>query len=197
MDGPSPARAARKGRGRRPGRNPGGTARCGQDITAIQGAWFPACGFWICALETPPTIGDRPGLVRPAVPPGAVVAFVALLVIGALAWGVGAFWWVDDTTIHEPTVPPTGAPGHSSHEVGIEPRDLVYVVHGHTGTVPVILFREVFEAQPNRLVGYAGDGATERFRRTVRSVPDCRTSKTLRRRSHPWPMTPTIKPGSQ
>lgn len=146
-------------------------ARCGEDVTAVRTAWCPGCGFRIHAVEAPPAAP-----AAPARPGGAgrfllgllLLAVGALLVAQAVPWVSGTLGpWGADPSIHVPAAVPTGAPGYSARETGVDARELAYTVRGHAGTVPVTLYRGVYDAMPDRVVGYVGDDEGGRYRRVI------------------------------
>lgn len=145
-------------------------ARCGEDVTAVQDAWCPGCGFRIRSVETQPA---GPATATPARAGGAgrILLVLLLLVVDALIIGQAVppiiNSWGADPSIHAPAVVPTGVSGHSTHETGADARELAYTVRGHAGTVPVTLYRGVYDAMPDRIVGYVGDDEAERYRRIV------------------------------
>ncbi|NLX50460.1 MAG: hypothetical protein GXY82_11465 [Methanospirillum sp.] len=148
-------------------------ARCGQDVTTVQGVWCPWCGFRLLAVASPPRAPVAAATPR-AVNPGRVLILLFLLAVGGFAavqavpgfieqlYGLGP-----DPSIHEPTVIPGSPPGHSSHETGAGGLDLTYTVRGRTGAVPVVLYRGVYDALPDRIVGFVGDDEAARYGRVI------------------------------
>ncbi|MEN6518454.1 MAG: zinc ribbon domain-containing protein [Methanospirillum sp.] len=148
-------------------------ARCGEDVTGVRAAWCPGCGFRIHAVEAPPAAPAAPVRARSG---GAgrfllgllLLAVGALLVAQAVPWVTGTLGpWGADPSIHAPAVVPTGVPGYSTHETGAGARELAYTVRGHAGTVPVTLYRVVYDAMPDRVVGYVGDDEAARYLRVI------------------------------
>lgn len=147
-------------------------ARCGEDVTDVQDAWCPGCGFRIRSMETPPSApAGMPARTGSA---GQTLFTLFLVVVGLLvvAQAIPSFLdqlgqWGDDPTIHEPTVIPVTPPGHSSLETGAIARELIYIVRGHEGAVPFTLYEGVYYAGPGRIVGYVGDDKAARYRRVV------------------------------
>jgi hypothetical protein len=101
---------------------------------------------------------------------GRALVILFLLLVGALAVAqavpaIAGIWTPDP--IHPPTVVAPGLPGHSGSETGADARDLAYTVRGRAGTVPVTLYRGVYDAMPDRIIGYVGDDKTARYQRVV------------------------------
>lgn len=145
-------------------------ARCGADVTAVRDAWCPGCGFRIQSAAVSPAAPAMP-LASSGAGAGRALVLLFLLIVGAIAVAqtvppflasLGA-----DPSIHEPAVTPTDAPGYSYHETGADTRELAYTVRGRAGTVPVTLYRGVFEAMPDDIIGYVGDDQTARYRRII------------------------------
>lgn len=147
-------------------------ARCGEDVTDVRDAWCPGCGFRIRSTETPPAA--PPGISTRTGSAGQTLFTLLVLAVGLLvvAQAVPSFLgqlglWGDDPSIHEPTVVPGSPPGHSSHETGADARELTYTVRGRTGAVPLTLYGGVYDAMPDRIVGYVGDDDAARYRRII------------------------------
>lgn len=116
------------------------------------------------AITTPPAAGAG----------GRTFVILFLLAVGVLvvAQAIPPFLdqlgqWGPDPSIHPPTVIPTGAPGHSAHETGADRRELAYTVRGRAGNVPATLYRGVFDAMPDDIIGYVGDDQTALYHRII------------------------------
>ena len=147
-------------------------ARCGEDVTASGAVWCSGCGFRIRSTETTPAAPAR----MPARAGNGGQTFFALfvLVVGLLVVAQVDPSFLDrldrlgdDPSIHGPTMVPGSPPGYSSHETGAIARELVYTVRGRPGVVPVTFYSGVYDAMPDRIVGYVGDDESARYRQVI------------------------------